>query len=73
MLVIESPIQTVEKFSEVSGLTVSEVREMVKNGEIETVGDKKRGAPLNVAKYANNLINQNQTKTAPNKANTVYQ
>lgn len=59
---IDSPIQTIEKFSESSGLTTRQVESRIKDGRIPSVPDGQRGKLVNVAKLATELMNVEQSE-----------
>lgn len=65
-LLIESPIQTKEKFAESSGQSVRAVEDLVKKGVLPIVKLGERKTFINVAAYANQLLNQNPDKKGLN-------
>lgn len=52
VIAIDTPIQTVEKFSEVSGLSERQIKDRFKDGSIPFVIFGERGRLVNVAKLA---------------------
>mgnify|MGYP000586539383 CR=1 FL=1 len=62
MLRIDTPIQTIDKFSEVSGLTKRQIESRLNDGRIPFISDGSRGKLVNVAKYAQQLLLDLQTK-----------
>lgn len=56
-VLIECPIQTKERFSESSGLTVRQIEQGIKEGLIPSFKRSERLTLVNVAMYASQLIN----------------
>lgn len=57
VIAVKTPIQTLQQYSDDSGLSLNQVKERISSGLIPFIKDGERGKLVNVAKLAYQLLN----------------